>query len=92
MAPASDSPPHPCEFVHPCSAFAFLWRPRLAAVEIGSGLGHVQRGWQETDERILFGFIKAFRRGDYDAALEMAPVDEAMADWPAAPNEGAEGP
>ena len=49
----------------------------------GTGHGHVQRGWQETDERILFGFIKALRRGDYDAALEMAPTDEAMADWPA---------
>lgn len=42
----------------------------------------MQRGWQETDERILFGFIKAVRRGDYDAALEIAPTDEAMADWP----------
>lgn len=50
---------------------------------IGSGHGHVQRGWQETDERILFGFIKAVRRGDYNAALEMAPTEEAMADWPA---------
>ena len=52
-------------------------------MERGYGHGHVQRGWQETDERILFGFIKAVRRGDYDAALEMAPTDEAMADWPA---------
>ena len=52
-------------------------------MERGYGHGHVQRGWQETDERILFGFIKAVRRGDYDAALEMAPTEEAMADWPA---------
>ena len=42
----------------------------------------MQRGWQETDERILFGFIKAVRRGDYERALELAPTEAAMADWP----------
>ena len=52
-------------------------------MERGYGHGQEQRGWHETDERILFGFIKAVRRGDYDAALEMAHTDEAMADWPA---------
>ena len=55
----------------------------MAAVEIGQGGGHVQAGWQETDERIRFGFIRALRRGDYDAALRMAPTAEGMADWPA---------
>ena len=47
------------------------------------GHGQVQRGWQETDEGNLFGFIKSVRRGDYERALELAPTDEAMADWPA---------
>ena len=49
----------------------------------GRGHGQVQQGWRETDERIRYGFIKAVRRGDYDQALEMAPTDERMADWPA---------
>ena len=45
--------------------------------------GHVQRGWQETDERIKYGFIRALRRGDYDEALLLAPTEARMADWPA---------
>ena len=44
---------------------------------------HVQRGWQETDERIKYGFIRALRRGDYDEALRLAPTEAHMADWPA---------
>ena len=44
---------------------------------------HVQRGWQETDERIGYGFIRALRRGDYDEALRLAPTEARMADWPA---------
>ena len=49
----------------------------------GRAHGHVQEGWQETDEHIGYGFIKALRRGDYDQVLELAPTDERMADWPA---------
>ena len=49
----------------------------------GRGHGHVQDGWRETDEHIKYGFIKAVRRGDYERALELAPTDERMADWPA---------
>ena len=49
----------------------------------GQGHGQVQRGWQETDEHIGYGFIRAVRRGDYDQAPELAPTDERIADWPA---------
>ena len=45
--------------------------------------GQVQRGWQETDEGILYGFIRALRRGDYDEALRLAPTEARMANWPA---------
>ena len=43
----------------------------------------MQRGWQETDERIKYGFIRALRRDDYDEALRLAPTEARMADWPA---------
>ena len=49
----------------------------------GRGHGQVQQGWRETDERIRYGFMKAVRRGDYDQALELAPTDGRMSDWPA---------
>ena len=44
--------------------------------------GHVQAGWQETDEDILFPFIKALRRGDYGEALRIAPSEDGMEGWP----------
>lgn len=43
----------------------------------------VQRGWRETDEHILFDFLLATRRGDYDAALELAPDEDRRTGWPA---------
>ena len=49
---------------------------------VSNGHGHAQRGWQGTDEEIVYGFIRALRRGDYDRALDMAPTEARMADWP----------
>ena len=49
---------------------------------MSNGHGHAQRGWQGTDEEIVYGFIRALRRGDYDRALDMAPTEARMADWP----------
>ena len=49
---------------------------------MATGHGHAQRGWQETDEEIVYGFIRTLRRGDYERALEMAPTEARMAGWP----------
>lgn len=54
--------------------------------------GHGQRGWQEADEEIGYWFIKALRRGYYDRALEMAPTEEGLADWPAGRHGADEAP
>ena len=49
---------------------------------MGEGHGKNQRGFQPTDEEILYWFIRALRRGDYDEALRLAPTADGMADWP----------